>query len=196
MKKVLVLGVVALAYTAWTASPALSVTCGGAPKSGCRTALKSILLIKDNSDDTKDKAIFKWLKGAATVQADFGVPTGTTTYALCVYAGTTETLIAQYAATTNASLWTAISDKGYKLKDLSGTPDGVQKVILKGGVAGKAKTLVKGKGANLPDPTHPVAEPVRAQLVHDDPNNVCFEGSFSGTDVIKNDTSQFKGKAQ
>ena len=195
MKKAIVFGAVALAYGAWSASPALSAC--SEPEEGCRTALKSILLLKDNGDDTKDKLIFKWIKGQATSQADFGVPTGTTNYELCVYAGTAETLIAQYAATASATLWTTISDKGYKYKDSSGAADGITKIILKGGVADKAKTLVKGKGANLPDPTlGDLPLPVLAQLVNDDPSGACFEGEYELADVIKNDASQFKAKAQ
>ena len=41
--------------------------------------------IKDRADDSKDQLKWKWTKGAATTQPDFGDPLGTTTYALCVY---------------------------------------------------------------------------------------------------------------
>ncbi len=195
MKKVVVFGVAAVAYLVWSGSPALGA-CGSSPESGCKTALKSIALIKnDTSDPTKDKLIFKWIKGAATTQAEFGVPTGTTNYSLCVYAGTTETLVAE-ANVPGGANWSAISTKGYKYKEGTGTADGIQKVILKGGDPGKAKALAKGKGANLPDPSHPLEEPVLVQLVNDDPSGACFEGEFDGADVIKNDASQFKAKAQ
>ena len=46
---------------------------------GCRAAGKSLLLLKnDASDDSKDKLIWKWLKGAETSLADLGAPAGTT----------------------------------------------------------------------------------------------------------------------
>ena len=32
--------------------------------------------------------MWKWIKGAATTIAEFGLPTGTTAYTLCLYAGT------------------------------------------------------------------------------------------------------------
>lgn len=169
-------------------------TCGvAAPQGGCRTALTSIIGVKNSGDDAKDKLLWKWLKGAATTQGDFGLPTGTTAYTLCLYAGTAALASADIPPGSN---WAPVSDKGYKLSDPSGTPDGIQKALLKGGAAGKAKILVKGKGANLPDfLTSPLSLPVTAQLVND-ANSICYESVFDSADVKKNDGAQFKAKAQ
>ena len=41
----------------------------------------------------KDKLIWKFLKGDATAQQDFGNPAVNTDYAICIYAGTSNTLI-------------------------------------------------------------------------------------------------------
>ena len=65
--------------------------CASTPAIGCRTAAKSILVVKDNATDTKDKLIWKWIKGASTTQAEFGDPTVPVTganIALCVYDNT------------------------------------------------------------------------------------------------------------
>jgi hypothetical protein len=172
--------------------------CGAAPQGGtCRTALKSILILKDDtSDDAKDKLIYKWIKGQATDQDDFGMPTGTTNYALCLYAGTTQTLIAEANVLADSTKWAPISTKGYKYKDKDGTSDSIQKVILKGGDPDKAKALVKGKGAGLPDPVlGNVPLPVVAELVNSS-NNICFGSTFDSPDIIKNDVQMFKAKAQ
>ena len=168
--------------------------CGvAAPRTGCRAALKSSLAIKDTADDGKDKLIWKWLKGDATVQGDFGVPTGTAAHTLCLFAGTAALASLDIPPGAN---WAPISDKGYKFKDPTGAPDGVNKSILKGGIAGKAKALVKGKGANLPDPLGAALPlPVTAQLVND-ANSICFEGIYDALDVKKNDGEKFKAKAQ
>ena len=48
--------------------------CPSAPQT-CRTAQKSLLLIKNKADNSKDKLIWKWLKGAATTTAEFADPT-------------------------------------------------------------------------------------------------------------------------
>jgi cysteine-rich repeat protein len=168
-------------------------TCQAEPiRVGCRTAQKSGLLIKNNATDSKDKLVWKWLKGAATTLAEFGNPAGTTAYSLCVYAGTTA--VVSYTIDPSATFWSPAGTKGLKYKDTTGSSDGIQKAILKSGDAGKAKALVKGKGTNLPDPALPFAAfPVTAQLVNSS-NNVCFDTVFNAPNVKKNDVDQFKAK--
>ncbi len=164
------------------------------PQPSCRTAGKSILIYKDKADNTKDKVIFKWIKGAATTVGELGTPTSTTDYSLCLYGsyvGTTGATIATYSAPAGAPKWKTIGTKGYKYKDPTGVPVGVQKVILKSGVTGKAKVLVKGKGGNLPDPTIPFTLPVLAQVVNSD-NAICYEGVFNT--AKKNINGVFKAK--
>jgi cysteine-rich repeat protein len=163
------------------------------PRTSCGAAGKSLLLLKNNSDDQKDKLVWKWLKGAATTLADLGLPTGTTNYTLCLYSGTSSATVALPAGPN----WTPLGTKGFKYKDPAGSPDGAQKATLKSGAAAKAKALVKGKGTNLPDLVGAPALvlPVTAQLVND-ANSVCFGGAFDAGDVLKNDARQFKAKAQ
>jgi cysteine-rich repeat protein len=55
------------------------------PATGCRTAQKSLLLLKDNDDDAKDKLLWKWVKGQPTSQTELSDPTATADYTLCVY---------------------------------------------------------------------------------------------------------------
>ena len=82
-----------------------------------------------------------------------------------------------------------------KYKDKSGASWGVQKIVLKGSAENKAKALVKGKGANLPDPTlGNIPAPVTAQLVNSD-TSVCWEAVYDTGDIIKNESDQFKAKA-
>lgn len=157
-----------------------------APAAGCRAPGKSLLLIKNNAEDAKDKLTWKWLKGAATTLGDLGDPTAASDYTLCLYAGTGAATLAIPAG----AGWQAAGSSGFKYSDASGTPDGVQKASLKAGAAGKAKALVKGKGINLPDaPAPALALPVTVQLVGD---GACFESVFSA--ATKNDAKQFKAK--
>lgn len=169
-------------------------TCGvSAPRTGCYDALKSALTLSDGATDDKDKLIWKWLKGDQTTQEEFGVPTGTTSHTLCLFAGTAATFIGS-ATLPPGSMWSPISDKGYKFKDPTGTPDGLQKAVLKGGAQGKAKIIVKGKGANLPDMLGAsLPLPVIVQLGNE---GTCFEGQYDSGDIKKNDGAQFKAKAQ
>lgn len=163
--------------------------CNTAPAAGCKTAAKSLFLYKNNANDTKDKLVWKFIKGDATTQAEFQNPTATATYALCLYyAGS---LIPSAAVAPDAAKWTTISTKGYKYKDTAGTSSGIQKVTLKGGAAGKTKVLVKGKGAALPDLTLMATLPITVQLINGD-NGTCWESTFST--ALKNTTSQVKAK--
>lgn len=160
--------------------------CGVAPEMGCKTAGKSLLLLKnDVANDAKDKLIFKWLRGAETTLDELGIPTATTSYSLCLYAGSSSALI----DIPPGSSWQAVGSKGFKYSDPSGSP----KALVKAGADGKAKALVKGKGINLPDSLVPMLPlPVTAQLRNDE--DVCFGAVFEAGDVIKNDAKQFKAK--
>jgi len=173
---------------------AQTATCGATPMLDCRRAAKGAVTIQQKDAGAKDKLVWKWGKGDATTQADFGDPTSTAGYALCVYAGNHSTLVASAQMDADPARWSAISTKGYKYKDSTGTPDGVQKITLKGGDQGKAKAIVKGKGLNLPDPTLPTDLPLRVQLIISD-STVCFEDSYDGDDIVKLEADQLKTKA-
>jgi cysteine-rich repeat protein len=165
-----------------------------APRLGCRTAGKALLLLKSNVTTSKDKLVWKWLKGQATTFSDFGnlgTPTGTTAYTLCVYSGTSEALAVTIPD--SSTKWHILgANKGYKYKDPSGAADGIQKALLKAGAAGKAKAQLKGKGTNLPGVTLPFTAPVTAQLVNSE-NSICYTTGFAT--FKKNTSSQFKAKS-
>jgi len=169
-----------------------SGSCGQVP-TGCKSAAKSLLLLKNNtSDDSKDKLTWKWLKGADTTLGELGSPTSTTDYTLCLYAGTSTAAVAIPAG----SNWQPMGTAGFKYKDASGTgaPGGAQKALLKSGAAGKSKVLVKGKGTALPDTLVPALPlPVIAKLINDE-SSVCYEAVYNAPQVIKNDAKQFKAK--
>lgn len=149
---------------------------------------------KGTPDHTKDQLVWKWLDGQPTSQDEFGDPTRTTGYALCVYAANGRLLSATVPA--DGMKWSRMKTKGYKYKEELGTADGVQKILLKGSVENKAKAVVKGKGAALPDPVlGALALPVTARLMNND-TSVCLEATYDVGDVIKNDTAKFKAKAQ
>jgi hypothetical protein len=156
----------------------------------CRSASRS-LLIKNVSNDARDRLTWRWQKGAATTLADFGAPTGTTAYALCLYAGTSTAAIAAADIAPSAKLWSAKGTRGFRYRDPSGSSDGIRKVILEAGVAGKAKVVVRGEGANLPAvPAGPLPLAVTAQLVNN-ATDVCFEDVYDDAVVKENDAERF-----
>jgi Disintegrin len=168
---------------------------GGCPNNAvvCRMAQKAILVIKDKTDNTRDRLVWKWIKGANTTQAEFADPTMTANYALCFYSGPTASLIGN-ADVGPGSNWSPISTKGFKYKDLSAAQSGVKKIVLKGSDNNKSKALVKGKGDGLPDLPLPIPMgdlPLIVQLRNNE-SGVCWEGVFDSP--LKNRTDLFKDK--
>jgi len=170
--------------------------CPLAPQQTCRTAAKSILVAKDNSDDTKDRLVWKWIRGAATTLEEFGDPTATAVYKLCLYTGTPGEFVDEASVPAGGSTWRLAGTTKYLYTDSAATADGIKKVLLKSGEAGKARTLVKGKGAALPDLGPPVADPpvVTVQLLNGG-NGMCWGASYSGAQVLKNQEGMLKAKA-
>ena len=99
----------------------------------------------------------------------------------CLYAGTTQALLAQIDVPADGTKWQTISDKGYKYKDKDGTEDGIQKILVKGSDQDKSRALLKGKGTALPDMTVPFQLPVVAEL-RNNATGVCFQGTFNMLD--------------
>ena len=192
-----------------TAGPAQTCpvcqTCDGnsgcviGPRPTCKLTtapLQSKFQIKDKTPDTADQVQFKWNKGAATGVAEFGAPTTTDDYALCVF-NASDALILQLDAPAGgvcntSQCWKTLNIKGFAYKDSQRTPNGVDKVVLKAGLSAKAKVQLKGKGPNLPGLPLPLPLPATVQLQSE--NGTCFEGVFSSTNTQINDTIQYKGK--
>lgn len=179
--------------------PALGTTpaiCQPMPQAGCRPALKSLLQIRDEADDARDKLLWKWVKGAATALGDFGAPNGATRYSLCLYKGALPALVAELALP-QGTRWTAKSAKGFAYADATASPQGARAALLKSGAQDQAKIIVKAGGANLPDGLLPLggAVPVVAQLVRAD-LATCWDASFDSAAVITDTAGQFKAKAQ
>jgi hypothetical protein len=91
----------------WAATCEIEVPSPCVLASSCKTlgaAGRGKLQITDQSDDTRDKLSWKWSKGEATDFADFGEPTATTSYLLCVFDGSE--LKGEYAVPASATQWT------------------------------------------------------------------------------------------
>ena len=170
--------------------------CPVAPLAGCRTAGKSILLLRDRSPDDKDGLLWKWLNGQATSIVDFGDPSAITDYALCLYAG--GSLRADTVVHADAQTWRLLGGKGYSYLSPTGLQGGIQRILLKGkSDAPRSKIYWKGKGAQLADlapGTLPLASadfPVTVQMIST-ANTVCFESTFAEADAKRNRADQLK----
>jgi hypothetical protein len=175
--------------------------CVVGPKPGCKLTtapLQAKLQIRDRTPGTPDPSDlvqFKWNKGMATGVAEFGAPTTTDDYALCVFnPGLALQLDAPAGGVCGTSqCWKTLNIKGFAYKDGDRTPNGVDKVVLKAGLSAKAKVQLKGRGVNLPALPLPFTLPATVQLQSE--NGTCFEGVFTAGGQQVSDATQFKGKA-
>ncbi len=185
-----------------TAGTSTTPTCEASPIAGCRTPAvggKAFLSIKKHqSDDRKDMFLWKWLKGSATSKVDFGSPTTTTSYLLCVYDGNANKILDSVAiggdSCESVPCWKETA-RGFMYKDKDKSPSGPQKLLLKEGADGKAQAQVKGKGSDVDPPSLPLTQPVTVQLINSD--GQCWEAVYSAP-ALKNDggpSGQFKDKA-
>jgi len=143
--------------------------------------------------------VWKFVKGEATTVADFGDPTLTDDYTLCVFDDGAEVFRASIPAggtCGTAPCWRAMST-GYKYIDRDRTPDGVLKTLLKAGASGKTKIIVKGKGENLPFPLAflPMQTPVKVQLQNDTPGT-CWQTTHISMGPLINAVDQYKAAAE
>ena len=131
------------------------------------------------------------------MQADFGTPTETTGYMLCIYTGS---VAARAIVPPSSTSWKSLDTAGWKYKDALASADGVTKVVLKGSADGKTRLQVKGRGTALPrfDAKLPVdaAEfPVIVQLIRNT-TNLCWESRFDAADAQQNFGDSFKATSE
>jgi hypothetical protein len=92
--------------------------------------------------------------------------------------------------------WRTLGATGFKYINRDRTPDGVLKVLLKSGTAGRAKVLVKGKGVNLPFPASflPMATPVHVQLQSE--SGTCWQTTHLQTGPLLNTLDTYKSVSE
>src|SRR5262249_9427749 len=169
--------------------PDCTATCQyicGPARSDCKlptVSAKAQLQIKNVSVNSKDRFVWKWLKGAPTTLAEIGNPlTGGTEYLLCVYdQGPTQPIMAMHLPTSQG--WKALGTKGFVRKNPAPyLPDGDQVSVFKSGLAGKAKVQVKGRADNLHLPTlpFPQGDKVTVQIKNGvGASGTCWSADFS-----------------
>jgi hypothetical protein len=173
--------------------------CEEVPRNDCFLStepFRSKILIKDATPDAIDKVIWKWIRGEAVTNADFGDPTTTDDYAFCVYDANGLVMQAHIPAAGTCGTkpcWKALNGKGYKYVNSAATPEGIQKLLVKAGGAGLSKAILKGKGDNLLMPTTmPLILNVQAELRSS--NGMCWSTIHTTTGTSRNDSGQFKSK--
>jgi len=156
------------------------------PPPSCVATGKAKIAIKTSADPTKNKLTVRFGKNLEPIDgAALGDPAVDTSYALCIY----DDAAGQSALAVSVSLppngaWTSRAGREWAYVDKPGTLDGVQKMRLRAGGAGKARAQLAARGAALPLPA-PLAvdryfeqDPaVTAQLVSD--AGLCLSAEFT-----------------
>ena len=159
----------------------------------CRSAARSSLVVRDKSDDGRDRLIWKWRKGDATTRAELGDPRSATSYFLCLYRAGGTSLLGSSIIPAGPK-WSARGKMRVAYRDRAGS---IRKVAVKAAEQGKARAAVTGRGAELPDLGPPLPEasfPLVVQLLTSD-TAACWESRFAApTDVIKNEAGFLKAK--
>ena len=197
------------AISTTTTTPPISV-CPPAPEARCAETFAKGLLVVVEKKRGKERMMAKLGKGPALAGADWGNPLtgGGTAYTVCVYNGV-RALVAVYevdragARCGARACWKSIGPeppaaghKGYAYGDESASADGIQAVLLKGGVDGRSKVVVKGRNTASALPTG-----VAAALATSSSATIQVRGSDTPRcaslvlpTVVKHDGRTFKAK--
>ncbi len=168
-------------------------TAGTAPATGCTRPFlpgKGILLLKDDPvEPNRDRLTWRWAAGAATAKSEFGNPTTTTAFGLCLYDGAT--LVLERTIPPGGAWFETTS--GFKYADPSLATIGLRSISLRANPTdGRASISVKAQGPGIDMIALPLQQSpdVRMQLVTD---GACWEALYSTT--LLNQADQFKAKA-
>lgn len=174
--------------------------CVARPQTGCKSptvARGSNLLIRKGLLESRDSLSWIWNRGESTLLTDFGDPTSTTDYSVCIYdeAGGSSHLVLRADAPAGGicdtrDCWEPTS-LGYRYRDTEGTPDGLSSVQLRSGSDGRSRTRARGKGDRLDAPTLPLVGKVTAQLQAE--NGMCWDAEFSSP--IRNQPQLFRARS-
>jgi cysteine-rich repeat protein len=166
--------------------------CPAAPLDGCRRPIapgKSQLVIRDGSDPKSDILQWTWSKGADTPASAVGAPQTSARYRLCVYDGTElrAGVVVPPGGTCNGKpCWTASKSGSFAYKSRSFEPDGMEKIALKPGSAGRASIKLQARGARLLlPPARGLAGPLTVQLGFMD--GACWEAQFAAPFATQTD---------
>src|SRR5262249_25926481 len=150
----LAIAFVTIAHTIAASSQA-TASCAPGPRLGCAVPFGGIALVKEGTPGRERMKIA--FKGPAPglQLSEAGNPTsGSTRYDVCFYDGggaLAGTLTVDRAGATCGAAakpcWQPIGDKGYRYKDPDASADGMQKMVLIGGVMGHGKVSIKAGNA-------------------------------------------------
>lgn len=172
--------------------------CPNVPDPACSGGLKSSLVISDGNDSS-DSIKWKLSGGPGTLQSMLGDPSTSTTYSLCIYdsTGGVDSLVSEILVPAGSG-WLDKSPKGLLYRDSSAANDGVTKIGIKAGPAGKSGFSLGAKGQLVPMPTPASADTFFHQdsrvvvQLHNNVVPTCWQSEFTTADT--NSATKFSAK--
>lgn len=155
-----------------------------------------------------DLVAWKWDAGPALTPGDFGNPLSPDErLALCVFdpSGSTPRLLFRAVVPTGAACgpdacWEEYRGSGYRFTSRDGTgADGVRRVLLRGGPAGRSRIRFLARGWGLSErpfavPRPPLPVPLVVQL-HGGGER-CWESWFSRPGILRHDSQEFRARSE
>jgi len=170
--------------------------CATGPIQGCRKparSQKSSLTLKDRTPDSSDHLVWKWNFGTATTMADYGDPTASTNYQLCVFDANGKT-IARAGAPPGRGWRRQNTQFSYRSADHPVSGKGSSfKLRLRQGPTGRARIIAQANGVAVDMQPLPATQPVVVQLKNNDNPPLCWEATFSAP-ARRNGTGQFSDR--
>ncbi len=155
----------------------------------------SVSIRNDDPDDTKDRFSWKWKNGPAMSSADFGMPTTTTDYTLCVFDQEDSRVLGSLEIPAGAGWTSAPGGFQYKSK-VPGV--GSLKVQLRASAGSpKSKIQVRAKGPDIGYPSafelgQGLFRGIQVELRAD--NGKCWTSEALGRDKFKSTPSGVRAK--
>lgn len=190
------IGPVAIGLAALFAVAPAALACPPAPLAACRVAGQNSLSVTRASSPASNRLTWSWSGGSPTLASEFGDPTATSGYELCVYDATG--LVASFAVPAAGTCdgrpcWQTTAS-GFQYKGHGSGAAGVRTMTLSSSGKPSARVRLEARGADLPGPILPLAAPLTVQLAPAD-GSVCFESVFDGNAITRDDTARLSARA-
>jgi len=146
-------------------------------------------------DSSKGSLLWKWGKGPEASLSDFGDPMSEN-FSLCVLmeSESVDSVVIDARIPTGTG-WQQKKDTQLRFKSSRGDPDGVTRVGIKAGAAGKSKIRVTGKGPNLKIESTAIPESaVITAEFRNQSTGACYAATFRGP-FKKNKGGKFRAKS-
>ena len=182
-------------YESLAIEPPTSGFCGAAPATGCmRVLMPGKAGFRLSAKGAKGSWRWSWNFGDATTAADYGQPLTGTSYSLCVYdhVGATPVLVMNAFASPGSN-WR--SKGGVKFSYSNRTPpsDGISRIRLKTGIAGKANIKVGARGNPIDMPPMPLVEDTNVTVQFLGLHGPCWEAEYPAP-AKRNTATKYDGQ--